>query len=98
MLRALKANPRDLDVLLSLGVSHVNELDQSECDTHTHTHTHTHMQAHTHTHTHTHTHVSTHTHTHTHTHTVWALLSAFGTQGVCVRPDAGKRKTSSDKY
>lgn len=27
MLRALEANPKDLDVLLSLGVSHVNELD-----------------------------------------------------------------------
>lgn len=30
MLRALEADPKDPDVLLALGVSHVNELDMGE--------------------------------------------------------------------
>jgi hypothetical protein len=30
MLRALAASPRDPDVLLALGVSHVNELEMGE--------------------------------------------------------------------
>jgi peroxin-5 len=30
MLRALNADPKDMDVLLALGVSHVNELDQGQ--------------------------------------------------------------------